>query len=237
MIAFDWSGPDDPETAIYIQRIDDTSPVRLTPGIHADFWPVWSPDGKQIAFLRETAPYQAEAVVIPVVGIGERVLFEIVKASGERPRLDWSADGRLFATAERKRTRGLKPDFASSILLFSPATGERRTLTHPAEDWHGDSEPVFSPDSKIVAFRRTRPASGDEDIFEAPVAGGDPRGITADRAGVAALVYTPDRRAEEPLVDAARRSYAHSDFGPCLRSWFAGCFARRTSSGLCESSA
>lgn len=193
MLAFDWNGPDDADQAIYLQRLEDTSPVRLTPGKQMELWPVWSPDGKRIAFLRETAPDRMEAVVISVVGIGERSRFELGKTAGERPRLDWSPDGRWLATVDRKKTPDSETEKpASTILLYSLETGEKRTLTHPPVDWRGDSEPVFSPDSKEVAFRRTQAASGHEDIFRLPLSGGKPVAVTGDDVGVSGLVYTPD---------------------------------------------
>src|SRR5947208_3188333 len=43
MIAFDWAGPEDSHNAIYVQRMDGTSPIRLTPGRETETWPVWSP--------------------------------------------------------------------------------------------------------------------------------------------------------------------------------------------------
>jgi Tol biopolymer transport system component len=194
MIAFDWEGPDDPFSAIYVQRMDGTSPVRLTPGKQAETWPVWSPDGKQIGFLRETRPDRAAVITVPLVGVGERVWFETAKGRVDHPRLDWAPNGKWFATAERLPTPAPRTaPLASSILLYSLANGERRTLTHPAADWRGDSEPVFSPDSTEVAFRRTSPQSGEEDIFRVNIDGGEPRQMTFDRAAVAALTYTPDR--------------------------------------------
>jgi Tol biopolymer transport system component/DNA-binding winged helix-turn-helix (wHTH) protein len=191
LLAFDWQGPEDVSSAIYVQRLDDTSAVRLTKGAQVETWPVFSPDGKQVAFLRELTPTRMAVLTAPLVGLGEREVFEFERGPGERPRLAWSPDGRWMATAERKQGESAAR-VASAILLYSPATGERRTLTHPLVDWRGDSEPTFSADSKRVAFRRTRPASGEEDIFEIAVEGGNQRQLTGDNSAIAALVYTND---------------------------------------------
>jgi Tol biopolymer transport system component/DNA-binding winged helix-turn-helix (wHTH) protein len=191
MLAFEWEGPEDDATAIYLQRLEDSSPVRLTSGKQADFWPVWSPDGKQIAYLRETSATRAQVQVKPVVGVGERVLFEISKGVGERPRLNWSPDGKWLVTAERKDMVEGKRQ-ASYILVYSIEGGLRQPLTRPEVDWRGDSEAVFSPDSQRIAFRRTRPESGNEDLYHVGLDGGEPVAYTSDRVAVAALEYTAD---------------------------------------------
>jgi Tol biopolymer transport system component len=124
-------------------------------------------------------------VSMPLSGAGEHVWTEVEKGDMDRPRLDWSPDGNWFATA--RRAGGIQ-----SILLYSRSTGERRILTHTPAGWRGDSEPVFTPDSRQVAFRRTQPASGLEDIYIVPVSGGEPRRLTFDNRPISALVFTPD---------------------------------------------
>ncbi len=191
ILAFEWQGPDDDSTAIYLQRLEESSPQRLTSGKNLDFWPVWSPNAKHIAFFRELLPTRAQVHLIPVVGVGDRVLFEVEKGPGERPRLNWSHDGKWLVTAERKPPVEGKRQ-PSYILLYSMQSGQHRVLTTPESSWRGDSEPVFSPDASEIAFRRTRRTSGDEDIFTVPLQGGEPKPITAESAPIAALDYTPD---------------------------------------------
>jgi Tol biopolymer transport system component/DNA-binding winged helix-turn-helix (wHTH) protein len=192
MLAFEWEGPDDDAPAIYLQQLESNAPQRLTSGRTIDFWPVWSPDGKSVAFYREVTPTKAEVHLVPVPGNGDRVLFAVSKGPGERPRLNWSPNGKYLVTAERRVTAGGKRQ-PSYILLFNIETGERRALTRPEADWRGDSEPAFAPDSDTVAFRRTRPTSGDEDIYAVKVSGGEPVALTSDRSPIAALAYTPDQ--------------------------------------------
>src|SRR5579883_2084023 len=184
-LAFEWEGPGDRFINVYLQRLDSSSPVRFTHDDANSTWPVWSKDGREIAFLRQLSPVRMAIVSVPLSGAGERVWTEVEKGDMDRPRLDWSPDGTWFATAQR--VGGIQ-----SILLFSRSTGERRVLTRTPAGWRGDSEPVFTPDGKQVAFRRTQPASGLEDIYIVPVTGGEPRRLTFDNRPISALVFTPD---------------------------------------------
>jgi Tol biopolymer transport system component len=184
-LAFDWSGPGDRHTNIYLQRLESSTPIRFT-GDDADAtWPVWSPDGREVAYLHQLAPNRMAIVSRPVLGSAERTWAEVQKGDTDRPRLDWSPDGKWFATAQR--VNGIQ-----SIVVLALAGGEKQVLTETPAGWRGDSEPVFSPDSRQVAFRRTQVASGVEDIYLVKVNGGEPRRLTFDNRPVSALVFTPD---------------------------------------------
>ena len=47
-----WTGPKQDNQDIYVQMIGSGSPLRLTTDPRSDYNPVWSPDGRWIAFLR-----------------------------------------------------------------------------------------------------------------------------------------------------------------------------------------
>ena len=52
-MAFTWTGPRQDNTDVYVkQQIGSGSPLRLTTDPRSDYNPVWSPDGRWIAFLR-----------------------------------------------------------------------------------------------------------------------------------------------------------------------------------------
>jgi Tol biopolymer transport system component/DNA-binding winged helix-turn-helix (wHTH) protein len=185
MLAFDWEPDGAHHPSIYVQKLDATSPVRLTKGEENERRPVWSPDGRQIAFLRDVSPGPLAIVSVPLIGAEEHKRAEFRR--GATPWFDWSRDGKWFVVAEPSAA-GRPP----GVVLISVATGERRIMTTPPADWRGDSLPVFSPDSARVAFRRTTAESGVEDIYEVSVAGGKVRRLTDDNRMIGSFCFTRD---------------------------------------------
>ena len=71
-VAFSWSGPNQDNVDIYIQRIGSGTEVRRTVHSARDFSPAWSPDGRWIAFLRGEVPGRSELILIPPLGGAEQ---------------------------------------------------------------------------------------------------------------------------------------------------------------------
>jgi tRNA A-37 threonylcarbamoyl transferase component Bud32 len=73
-VAFAWNGPKQDNFDVYVQQIGAGLPLRLTTDPLNDQNPVWSPDGKWIAFLRGFAPAgralagRTEVLLIPPLG-------------------------------------------------------------------------------------------------------------------------------------------------------------------------
>ncbi len=174
-IAFVWGGEKGDNADIYVKSIGGERPLRITTDAAIDVRPAWSPDGQRICFLRINQ-YEGKFTVFVASALGaapERMLFSLNQVPGT---LAWSPDGKFIATSDAPA--GSK---ASSIVLFSPETGEKRNLTTPPGQYWADSTPSFSPDSKSVAFvRENTPITGD--IYVVPIDGGEPRRITYDNA-------------------------------------------------------
>ncbi len=186
-VAFSWNGPNEDNFDVYVSLIGTSTPVRLTTNPAADRCPAWSPDSRWIAFVRSSP--KPSIMLIPALGGPERFLAE----TSPDPWLlycgiDWSPDGRYIAFPAAP-----SPGAPSQIVLLSPGTGERRTLSFPPPGTLGDAMPRFSPDGKALAFLRQRSDSY-YSISVVPLAGGDARAISPETARVFCLAWTRDSR-------------------------------------------
>jgi eukaryotic-like serine/threonine-protein kinase len=179
-IAFLWDRGEEKGFDVYVKLIGETTPLRLTNARSDIFGLTWSPDGHRVAVLR---PGGASGVfAVSALGGPERRLAEVQFPS---VGLDWSPDGKWLAFPDKNSVGG-----SSSIFLFSLDTGQRRQLTTPASPF-SDNLPVFSPDSRLIAFERLHSGlSGD--VFVVPVQGGEPKKITFLNANFEGIDWTPD---------------------------------------------
>ena len=164
---------------IFVQTIGEgTKPHRLTNSPEAELNPVWSPDGKQFAFIRATAEKVTLYTMPAPLGGHERKVTDLVgplmggSINNLFTPLSWSPDGLWLARAEKD-----PQDQPSRIVLISPQTGEKRSLTNPTDAKIGDLWPSFSPDGSWVAFVRARD-TGMRDVWIQPVEGSDARQLT-----------------------------------------------------------
>jgi Tol biopolymer transport system component len=210
IVAFDSDGSSDRHRNIYLQRLDASSPTRLTHDESNASNPTWSPDGSEIAFLRNAGDGFLGIYLISSKGSGERKLTDLKK--GSAPWLRWSPNGQWLVAAE--------PDAqgSRSLVRIAARTAEKRFITNPPADWRGDSLPTFSPDSTSVAFRRTTALSGHEDVYTVPIGGGAVKRITFDDIGVSGLTFLNDGR----LLVSSKRE------GPIRGLWCYGPGNRRS---------
>jgi eukaryotic-like serine/threonine-protein kinase len=188
-IAFSWTGESGDNQDIYTKLVDVGAPLRLTTNPAPEFNPVWSPDGRFVAFLRQSSE-SSGVYQIPSLGGPERRFVETFPkpATFIEHCLDYSPDGKLLAILDKGSQQ--EP---FSIFLLSIETGEKRKLTSPPAGILGDSAPAFSPDGKSLAFVRAVSA-GVFDIYIIPVAGGEPRRVTFDNTQVKSLAWTSSGR-------------------------------------------
>ena len=153
-VAFVWDGPDRNNFDVYVKEIGGREMVRVTHDPAPDHRPVWSPDGRRIAFLRRRGR-GADVLLVPAAGGQEQKLAEL----SDLPRLyvedvwsfglDWSPDGRFLAASDRGA------DGQSwGVFLISVETGEKRALTATGSPRVIDRLPAFSPDGRALAFLR-----------------------------------------------------------------------------------
>ena len=198
-VAFSWNGPTLDNYDIYVKLAGPGEPVRLTTSPARDDSPVWSPDGRFIAFLRFTSlDTAADLVVIPALGGAERTIATIAPVPippSFRPisNLSWTPDGRWLAFGGATSSDGPRGIW----LIAVDGSEQRRRLTEPPEGGN-DHSPVVSPDGRYLAFLRATTV-GRVAIFLVPLAsgpapGGTPRELTYGDYGVWGLAWMPDGR-------------------------------------------
>jgi len=166
MIAFTWDGEHQDNFDIYVRVIGSGEPLRLTSNPMADLMPVWSPDGRSIAFSRSlngaVASPKDTMISIPVLGGAERVV-------GSGYANDWSPDGSvilaLFST---------EGEPASWRLVAVGDGSSRRLIATPPGSTMRRGR--FSPDGRKVFYvEQTAPA--ESHLNELDLAGAEPRRV------------------------------------------------------------
>ena len=123
-LAFAWGGEKDDNRDIYVQLIGAGPPLRLTNHPDADLSPAWSPDGRTIAFIRQSKT-GAGIFLVPALGGHERKLADVANVTPVRPpHLAWSPDGESLVIVDKG-----SPQEHHSLFVLSIQTGERRRLT------------------------------------------------------------------------------------------------------------
>ncbi|MGD9999873.1 MAG: TolB family protein [Ilumatobacteraceae bacterium] len=127
---------------IYTIDPDGTDEAKLTSG-DKNYWPRWSPNGQQIAYVHETAASH-EVWLMNADGTGKRKLATTGTSFG----VDWSPDG----------TRIVLP--TSPVTIITLATGEVETLRgvnvywnpgEPVQDFYIHGTPTWSADGTRIA--------------------------------------------------------------------------------------
>jgi len=136
-----WQGDWD----IYVKLIGSSDIRQLTSGPALDLTPEWSPDGREIAYLRSDPGGPWRIRVMSALGGSDRQVSELPVML---PAV-WSPDGR-YLVAEV-----VSPDAPAttghSLYLIPAQGGAPRVITHaPARGAH--QSPAFSPDGHRLAY-------------------------------------------------------------------------------------
>jgi Tol biopolymer transport system component len=125
--------------------------------------PVWSPDGRRIAFI---VPSSTQAAGVQPAGAG--AVWVVMVDSGEINKLprvwasdvEWAPDGARLAIASGVEPDLTMPDVGGRILLYSVGSGEIESLPGAS----GVVQLAWSRDGRRIAYQRIRtpgtPANG-----------------------------------------------------------------------------
>jgi TolB protein len=150
---------------IFVVGSDGSELTRLSTAGQEDCRPVWSPDGRWLAFDSRQPDDTLALMVMRPDGTGRRTIVD--RGGAFSP--DWSPDGThlLFSGT-----------IGSSRTLFSvSADGTERvnlTPTPHADEWLG----VFSPNGKKIVYSRSRGRRGLDNLWVMAVDGSNPHPIT-----------------------------------------------------------
>lgn len=173
-------------TAVMVQTTDPSPPRQLTrpPAASDDSAPAWSPDGREIAFLRIRSGQDCRVMVVPANGGIERRVGACDYLTP--PSFDWTHDGRGLVFG----SRGALGDNAG-LRILDLASGAWRKLDYPATADDIDAAPHYSPDGRWIVFVRN---STRGDFWRLPAAGGTASRLTELRADIRGWDWTPDGR-------------------------------------------
>jgi Tol biopolymer transport system component/DNA-binding winged helix-turn-helix (wHTH) protein len=173
-------------TAIMVQTTDPSTPRQLSHPEHEawDSAPAWSPNGREIAFLRVVPGSDCKVMVLPSSGGTERSVGECDPRNP--PSFDWSFDGRGLVFGSRGTPTG-----GAGLRLLDLASGEWRLLDYAAVASDVDFAPRYSPDGRWIVFVRNTPVG---DLFRIPSTGGRAQRLTRLHADIRGWDWMPDGR-------------------------------------------
>lgn len=175
-VAFSYD--DGGNSEIYVALVGGEKPLKLTDSAF-DFYPTWSPDGREIAFSRFNEEGTKKSIyVVPALGGLERRLYTLNAAPWEEcDKMDWSPDGNSLVLSE-----ALQDGTRARLTLLSISGLAVRPLTAPVNQQF-DCDPTLSPDGTTIAFIRGTVGAFLGDLFVLKLSGGDPIRLTSDNSG------------------------------------------------------
>jgi DNA-binding winged helix-turn-helix (wHTH) protein/Tol biopolymer transport system component len=193
LLAYIEEGEGSTTSALWVQTTAPVPPRRLTDAIpdQWDMMPSWSPDGRQIAFIRENRS-GCTVMAIPAAGGSARELGECL--AGTRHMIGWYPDGSAligaqFVTSFSNLSQPRKVEKALHRMALADGRWQRIAYERAATD--EDLWPVVSPDGRWIVFQRNLSLG---DLWRMPVAGGTPERLTQLRANFYGIAWTPDNR-------------------------------------------
>ena len=176
-VVFSWTGSNpDGSSDLWVKAVEGDGLRRLTETPAAEFQSAWSPDGREIAFVRAGQG----VFIVSALGGAER------RISGSGSMVGWTPDSRSLLVRDRT------DEGPHGIFSIDLATGTRHQVTRSPRGM-GDWVFAVSPDGSTLAFvRYERP--GISDVYVAPIAGGEPRRRTNWNATISGVSWASDGR-------------------------------------------
>lgn len=175
--------------AIHTINVDGTGLTVVVPFRFDDTQrnPVYSPDGKTIAFIISPDAHEGFQGVTYLVDADGSNLRRITEPEPCFIRPDWAPDGTKLVAF----THFCNPQ-PSEIAVINPDGSGLQSLTHNGKDYNTgfhDRTPAFSPDGNFIVFERNAPDFSSSAIYVMKLDGSGPRQV----ASFPATKRTPQR--------------------------------------------
>ncbi len=151
-VAFDWNGEQQDNFDIYVKLVGSSEVQRLTTDPAPDFAPSWSPDGRQIAYIRGVRDDCCRLRLMTALGGSDRQLSDL----RVDVRIAWSPDSRYIAAGRGDSDLLTSASRRSEMFLIPAAGGEPRQLTRRTGPG-ADRAPAFSTDGRRLAYASCDP--------------------------------------------------------------------------------